>query len=147
MKQTTVATYLVLSCWITVPTAQQPEPAHNVFVMTGCLERGTAPSAFRLTRAAPVGQTPPPPTTSSATDADVYELQATSSVSELGLSSERLQPEVGTRVQMTIRPVEAAPTSSASSRSASENTREKPAESPRPRYTVIAIERIADSCK
>jgi hypothetical protein len=66
-------------------------------------------------------------------------------VSELGLSSEKLLPEAGTRVQVTIRPIEA--TSPAPSPSRPAGGAEKPAESPRQRYTVITLERLADSCK
>jgi hypothetical protein len=152
MKLMTLATSLVLTCWIAEPGAQRtPEPtnqpAHNVFLLTGCLERGTAPTAFRLTGASPVGQAPPRPTTSaaSAETEGVYELQAASSVSELGLSSEKLLPEAGTRVQVTIRPIEA--TSPAPSPTRPAGGAEKPAESPRQRYTVITLERLADSCK
>ena len=152
MNHTTLATSLALTCWIAAPAAQrtQPatnEPAHNVFVVTGCLERGSQPSTFQLTRASAVGQLPPRPSTSTTTkDEDLYELQATSSVSEQGLSNEKLQPEVGTRVEMTIRPIEAA-TSAAPPQTASTNAAAKPAESARQRYTVIKFERLADSCK
>ena len=153
MKQMTLATSLLVACAITTPAAQRTqaptnEPAHNVFVLTGCLERGDTPTAFRLTRASAVGQLPPRPSTSAAAtkpEDDVYELQATSSVSEQGLSREKLQPEVGTRVEMTIRPVEAA--LPAPPKPAATNAGEKPIESPRQRYTVIKFERLADSCK
>ena len=149
MNQTTFAMCLVLSCGFTTLAAQRTEaptnqPAHNVFVMTGCLERASAPSAFRLTRAAAVGQAPPRQT-SPDVESDVYELQATTSVSEQGFSNEKLQPEVGTRVEVTIRPVEAA--LPAPAQPAATNAAEKPAESPRQRYTVIKLERLAGSCK
>jgi len=148
-----VATGLVLACSIAAPAAQQRtqapanEPAHKVFVLTGCLERGDTPTAFRLTRASAIGQPPPRPTPSAAVTKteDVYELQATSSVSEQGLSSEKLLPEVGRRVETTIRPVEAA--LPAPPQPAATNTAEKPIEAPRQRYTVIKFERLADSCK
>jgi len=151
MKYTTLATSLAVTYWIAAPAAQRTtqtptnEPAHNVYVLTGCLERGDAPTTFRLTRASAVGQTPPRQGASTPTEPDVYELQATSSVSEQGFSSEKLQPEVGTRVELTIRPVEAA--LPAPPRPASTNVAEKPAESPRPRFTVTKLERLADSCK
>jgi hypothetical protein len=153
MTHTTFATGLLLASCIAAPAAQRTqtptnEPAHNVFVLTGCLERGDTPLAFRLTRASAVGQTPPRPSTSAAVtkpEDDVYELQATSSVSEQGLSSEKLQPEVGTRVEMTIRPIETA--LPAPPKPAATNAAEKAAESPRQRYTVIKLERLAGSCK
>lgn len=152
MKLTTFAMSLVLMCLIAAPAAQRSEapanqPAHNVFVLTGCLERVNAPSAFRLTRAAPVGQAPPqssaPAAATDKTD-DVYELQATSSVSEQGLSSEKLLPDVGARVEVTVRPVEM--TSPAPPTSGSTDSAKKPAESPRQRYTVVKINRLANSC-
>ena len=150
MYHTTLATGLALTCWIAAPAAQRTqtaanEPAHNVYVLTGCLERGNSPTAFRLTRASTVGQAPPRQGTSTQTEPDVYEVQAVSSVSEQGFSSEKLQPEVGTRVELTIRPVEAA--LGAPPQPASANAAEKPAESPRPRFSVHKLERLADSCK
>ena len=151
MKRWTLAT-LALPCWIAAPAAQRTqtpatnEPAHNVFVLTGCLERGDTPTAFRLTQASPVGQTPPRPSTSTQTEADVYDLQATSAVSEQGFSSEKLQPEVGKRVEVTIRPVEAALPAPPQPAATNANT-QKPAESPRPRFSVTKLERLTDSCK
>jgi hypothetical protein len=151
MKQTTLATTLALACWIAAPAAQRTqttptdEPAHNVFLLTGCLERGDAPTAFKLTRASAVGQAPPRQGTAASSEPDVYELQAASSVSEQGLNSEKLLPEVGARVELTIRPVEAAlPTPP---RPASTNTAEKPTYVPRPRLTVFKLDRLAGSCK
>ena len=152
MKQMTLAVGLVVTFGITAPVAQRSpapteQPAHQVFVLNGCLERESAPTAFRLTRASAIGQAPPRPSTSAAStqDGDVYELQATTSVSEQGLTSEKLLPEVGARVEMTIRPVEAALSAPPPSRPA--NAADKPAESPRQRYTVIKINRVADSCR
>jgi hypothetical protein len=48
---------------------------------------------------------------------------------------------------MTIRPVEATAGSPTPPQAASPNVEKKPVESPRQRYTVIALERLADSCK
>ena len=152
--KTTFATGLVVACWIaSVPAAAQrtpppaEQPAHNVFVLTGCLERGDGTSAFRLIRASAVGQVPPRSNTSAASadtkNEGVYELQA-ASVSEAGLSREKLQPEVGAKVEVTVRPIEA--TSPAPQRPASADPIEKKIESPRQRYTVIKIDRLANSC-
>ena len=162
MNRTTFVTTLVLTCWITGAIAQRTseppnprtpqtanEPAHNVFVLTGCLEKGDAPTTFRLTRASAVGQTPPranaTPPVSESKGEDAYELQATSSVSEQGLSREQLQAEVGARVEVTIRPVE-APSGSGPLTTAAPAGEKKPAESPRPRYTVVKISRLGGSC-
>jgi hypothetical protein len=153
MKQTTVAAGLMVACAIGTPAAQRTEPptpatepAHNVYLMSGCLERGDAPTSFRLTRAKAVGQAPPRPSASPAwsrQEDEAYELQATSSVSEQGLSSEKLQPEVGRRVEMTIRPVEAV--SAAPSLPVGANPEEKPVRLQR--YTVIKLDRLGDFCK
>jgi hypothetical protein len=151
MNRTTFATSLGLACSITALTAQQRlpppanEPAHNVFVLTGCLQRGEAPASFVLTGASPVGQAPPRASTSPAsTKDDVYELQAVTAVSEQGLNREKLQTDVGARVEATIRPVEMA--SPAPPQSASAETAKKPADVPRQRYTVVKLNRLADSC-
>jgi hypothetical protein len=157
MKHTTFALSLVVVSWVTAaahqapqPRAPQPrnEPAHNVFVLTGCLEKGEAPSSFRLTRASAIGQAPPrsnaTPTTESKGE-EAYELQATSSVSEQGLSREQLQTDVGARVEVTIRPVE-APSGAPPLTTAAPAGEKKPAESPRPRYTVVKISRLDGSC-
>jgi hypothetical protein len=85
-----------------------------------------------------------PPPASPDGDGNAYELQATSSVSEQGLNNEKLLPEVGTRVQLTIRPVEG--TLPAPPRSLTPSVADKPAETPRPRYTVVALERLDGKC-
>ena len=154
MKSTVFAISLALACGITTAAAQRTpdpksEPAHNVFVLTGCLERGDAPSSFRLTRASAIGQAPPrtntAPVTTDAKDENAYELQATSAVSEQGLSREQLQTDVGARVEVNIRPVEAtSPAPPLTTSSAA--IEKKPTESPRPRYTVVKLTRLGDSC-
>ena len=162
MNRTTLATTVILTCWIGAAAAQRTteppnprtpqtanEPAHNVFVLTGCLEKGDAPTTFRLTRASAVGQTPPrtnaTPPAIETTGEDAYELQATSSVSEQGLSRDQLQAEVGARVEVTIRPVE-APAGSPPLTTAAPAGEKKPTDSPRPRYTVVKISRLGGSC-
>jgi hypothetical protein len=156
MKQTVLAMSLAMACGIitsaaaqrTLPDSQN-EPAHNVFVLTGCLERGDAPSTFRLTRASSTGQLPPranaTPRAADAKDENAYELQPKSSVSEEGLSQEQLQADVGGRVEVTIRPVEAS-AATAPLTTSSTVTEKKPTESPRQRYTVIKLARVGGSC-
>jgi hypothetical protein len=154
MKQTVLAMSVAMAFGVTSAAAQQAadsknEPAHNIFVLTGCLERGDAPSSFRLTRASSTHQLPP---RSNATvpakdgkDEDAYELKAKSSVSEEGLSEEQLQTDIGARVEVTIRPVEAA-AGAAPLTTSSTAAEKKPTESPRQRYTVIKLARIDGSC-
>jgi hypothetical protein len=146
---------VLLACWIVTPSAAQQtpdttkEPAHNVFVLTGCLEGGAAASAFKLTGASAVGQpprpTPPGPSSAGATagTTSVYELQPISSISEQGINREGLQTHVGKRVEVTVRPVEAPATTPSSGSTA---TKVKPEEQAPQRYTVIKIGRLADSC-
>jgi hypothetical protein len=145
---------LAMACGVTSAAAQQTpqsrnEPAHNVFVLTGCLERGDAPSSFRLTRATSTGQLPPrsnaTPPAKDAKDDDAYELKAKSSVSEEGLREEQLETDVGARVEVTIRPVEAA-AAAAPLTTSSTAAEKKPTQSPRQRYTVIKLARIDGSC-
>jgi hypothetical protein len=152
MNHMILAASLVLASSMTAAAQRAPqptnEPAHNVFVLNGCLERGDAPSSFRLTRASAIGQAPPRSNATPATDSkdeNAYELQATSSVSEQGLSREQLQTDVGARVEVTIRPVEAA-SGAIPLTTSSEAGQKKVPESPRPRYTVVKIARLDGSC-
>jgi len=154
MNHTVLAMSLAMACGVTSAAAQRTpdpknEPAHNVFLLTGCLERGDAPSSFRLTRASSTGQLPPrlnaTPPAADAKDEDAYVLQPKSSVSEEGLSQEQLQTDVGARVEVTIRPVEAT-AASAPLTTSSTAAEKKPTESPRQRYTVIKLARIGGSC-
>lgn len=151
MKQMTFAVGLALAwCAATLAGQQaaappnQAEPAHKVYVVTGCLERGLAPTAFRLTRASAVGQVAPP-ASPDGEGGNAYDLQATSSVSEQGFNNEKLLPEVGRRVEVTIRPVEGA-ASPAPPRPATPSAAERPVDTPRPRYTVVMLERVAGKC-
>ena len=154
MKQTVLAMSLAMACGVTSAAVQRTpdsknEPAHNVFVLTGCLERGDAPSSFRLTRASATGQLPPrsnaTPLVRDAKDEDAYELHAASSGSEQGLSQEQLQADVGARVEVTIRPIEAA-TGAAPLTTSSTAAEKKPSESPRKQYTVVKLARVGGSC-
>ena len=155
MKRTVLAMSLAMACGIITSAAvqrtpdSQNEPAHNVFVLTGCLEQGDAPSTFRLTRASSTGQLPPranaTPPVKDAKDENAYELQAATSVSEQGLNREQLQTDVGARVEVTIRPIEAA-AAAAPLTTSSSATEKKPTDSPRQRYTVIKLARVGGSC-
>ena len=155
MKRTVLAMSLAMACGIITSAAvqrtpdSQNEPAHNVFVLTGCLEQGDAPSTFRLTRASSTGQLPPranaTPPVKDGKDGNAYELQAATSVSEQGLNREQLQTDVGARVEVTIRPIEAA-AAAAPLTTSSSATEKKPTDSPRQRYTVIKLARVGGSC-
>jgi hypothetical protein len=141
MKPILSGTAILLACSALTLTAQQrnevkQEPAHKVFVMSGCLESSEAGAPFKLTRAAVVGQGAAPPSQ------DAYELQPIVNFTEQGLKREELQSHVGRQVEVTIRPVEVttpAPPLPADSKV-------RPQEVPSPRYTVSKIGRLAESC-
>ena len=85
------------------------EPAHKVYVLTGCLERGSAStSVFQLADSTPVGQAPPadPSNADAADEARSYGLLPVSTVSEQGINRETLESHVGSRVEVTVRPGE-----------------------------------------
>jgi len=126
------------------------EPAHNVYVMSGCLERGSAPtSLFKLADAIPVGQGPP--TDPSNRDAEggagtrTYDVLPVSSVSEQGVNRETLEGHVGNRVEVTVRPVETS--TATSTTSTSSNTSAKVEKSTPRRYTVVKISKVPGSCR
>jgi len=129
------------------PQAQTPpsEPAHKVFVLTGCLAGNPPTTGFKLTGAVPVGQQVPPDRSPASPDAkDVYELQPTSGLSEQGIGRAELQTHVGKKVEVTVRPVEVSPGPSPSSSAATPTAK---AEEPAPqRYTVSKITSLPGSC-
>ena len=131
--------------WIAALSAQQQpapskEPAHKIYLVSGCLEGGSeSTSAFKLTGAKNIGQVPPPSaasTTKSGTDT-VYELQPVLSVSEQGINREGLQSHVGKRVEVTIRPIEVPP--APPSPAAAPGIAAKPEQPAPQRYTAVKI--------
>ena len=129
-------------------SAQQPpepksEPAHKVYVLTGCLTGGPAPTGpYKLTGAAAVGQAPAEGKPGASVK-DEYELLPTTGVVEQGLGREELQKHVGKKVEVTVRPVEVAPAKSSSS--AATTSTAKPEEPPQ-RYTVTKIQALTTAC-
>ena len=151
MTGMTIGTVLLM-WWIAALAAPQapgstPEPAHKVYVLTGCLEAADATSPFRLTGASTVGELAPPRATTAQSKSEtpeMYLLQPVSGVGEQGITRERLQSHVGARVEVTVRPVEVLP--SVPPTGAASTSKDKPQETA-PRYTVIKIDRrAADSC-
>jgi hypothetical protein len=139
---------LIVCCVMTLSAQRTPapaqQPAHNVYVLTGCLEDGTPEIPFKLTGSTSVGEPPPARASKEPGAAGVYTLQPISSVGEQGVNREALQSHVGKRVEVTIRPVEVSPLTSSST--AATDTKAKPDEQAPRRYTVIKINRLADSC-
>ncbi len=126
--------------------APQKEPAHKIFLLTGCLTSGgpaeTAP--FKLTGAVPVGQAPPAQSAASPDAKNVYELLPVSGLTEQGIARAELQTHVGKKVEVTLRPVEVVPGPSSSSSSTTSTA--KPEEAAPQRYTVSKITSVAGSC-
>jgi hypothetical protein len=122
------------------------EPAHKVFVLTGCLAVNPPPTnVFKLTGAVPVGQQVLPERGSANPGVkDEYELLPTSGLTEQGIGREELQTHVGKKVEVTVRPIEVSPGPSPSASSATPTAK---AEEPAPqRYTVSKITSLAGSC-
>ena len=151
MRSIVLATGVVVMLQVAASLAQQlppNEPAHKVYVMSGCLERGSAAtSVFKLADATSVGQMPPtdPSNTEVADGTRSYEVLPVSSVSEQGINRETLESHVGGRVEVTVRPVE---TSSAASTTGTSNTTAAKVEQSTPRrYTVVKISKVPGSCQ
>ena len=152
MRPIVFATGVVLILQVAASLAQQSppnEPAHKVYVITGCLERASAStSVFTLADATAVGQAPPGDP--SNTDAEAaagtrsYDLLPVSSVSEQGISRETLESHAGNRVEVMVRPVE---TASAAATSTPSTTAPKVEKSTPRRYTVVKIGKVPGSCQ
>jgi len=159
MRSIVLVTGVVLILQVAASLAQQSpsppnEPAHKVYVMTGCLERGSAQtSVFQLVDASSVG--PMPPTDRSNTEVTdgtrSYEVLPVSSVSEQGINRETLESHVGSRVEVTVRPMEApttpSPTTPSTATSTSTTTTAKVEQSSPRRYTVVKISKVPGPCQ
>jgi len=155
MKPIVVGLAVAVSWTIAAPTIAQQvqtpssEPAHKVFVLTGCLTGGPAEtSPFNLTRAEPVGLAPKEGSAASPDAKNEYELIPTTGLTEQGIARAEMLTHVGKRVEVTVRPVEvvAGPSPSSSSSSPVASTA-KPQEAAPQRYTVTKIKALADSCQ
>jgi hypothetical protein len=154
MKTISFATGVGLILQIAAASAQQGapnEPAHKVHVISGCLRHSSAAtSIFTLTDATVIGQ--PLPADPSNADADVgagprsYDVVPVSSVSEQGINRETLESHVGSRVEVTVRPIEAAQAPSTTT-STSKATAAKIDESLPRRYTAVTINKVLGSCE
>ena len=152
MKPIIVGLALAFGGVIAVPAAAQQaqappkEPAHKIFVLTGCLMGGgpAETAAFKLTGGTWVGQAPPERSSTSPEAKDVYELLPTVGLTEQGIARAELQKHVGQKVEVTVRPVEVAPGPSQSSTSAASTA--KPELATPQRYTVSKIKSLTASC-
>lgn len=130
---------------------QQNEPAHNVYVLSGCLESGAAPaSGFKLVDAMPIGQAPPTDPAKRESDRAAgtpsYDLLPVTSVSEQGVSRETLESHTGSRVEVTVRPVEPSVAPSTTTARTPDTTAAKVEQSTPRRYTVVKIGKVSGNC-
>ena len=133
--------------------ATPPAPAHNTFVLAGCLEapaRGAAP--FRLTDAQPVGQAPPfGPTPAAksgapATTKPGFLLQPTSGLHQSGVDADVLKTHVGQRVEVTVRPPETVAAAPAPATGASAASPSGPAPDAPQLLSVTSIKSVPGTC-
>lgn len=133
------------------PSTKAAEPAHNVFVLTGCIKEGSeATPTFKLTDASSIGQ--PVPGRAASADAvgtsgqkTSYELRPVSGLNAQGLDANALKAHLNERVELVARPIEApAPAPSASLAQAQTA---KPAEPAPERFSVTEIKRVLGTCR
>ena len=155
MKKTVIGSAVALAWCVAAPFAQQQPaptpkaaPAHNVFVLTGCLRAGAeATATFKLTEASSIGQPTPGEATKGravGTQKASFELRPVSGVDAQGMDADALKAHLGQRVEATVRPVEspaAAPTAGLVGVQAA-----KPIEPAVERFTVTAIKRVSGTC-
>lgn len=124
--------------------ASSDQPAHKVFVLSGCLVGNPGASdTFKLTGAVPTGQAPPERPAPSTEPKDTYVLLPTTGLTEQGIPRAEMESYVGKKVEATVRPVELAPGPSSSSSAPPSEKLDDPAP---PRYTVTKIKALQDSC-
>jgi len=162
MKHSLLASAIVtigIAACVAVPYAQEQRapapataPAHNVFVMTGCLmAHAKEPTAtFKLTDAESVGQPPPgrageAGAVGTSGQKATYELRPVSGVSAQGMDAEALKAHVGHRVEVVVRPIE-SPAPAAPSAGLAPAQTAKPHEPAPERFTVTEIKRAVGRC-
>src|SRR5687767_6483762 len=157
MKKTVLGSAVAVAWSVAAPFAQQQPaptpkaaPAHNVFVLTGCLKAtADATATFKLTDASSIGQATPagaaePGAVGTSGQKASYELRPVSGVNAQGMDADALKAHVGQRVEVIVRPVEspaAAPTSGlVGSQSA------RPIQPAPERFSVTSIKRAIGTC-
>lgn len=142
---------------VAAPSAQQqpaptptPKPAHNVFVLTGCLEAGDAPATFKLTDASSIGHAPP----AAAAEAGAvgtsgrkasYLLRPVSGVNAQGMNEAALKAHVGKRVEVIVRPIESPAPAPAPTGGLVGVQAARP-EPPPERFSVTEFKRVMGGC-
>jgi len=157
MKKDVLASVIVVAWCVAAPTAQQQQPvqtsatppAHNVFVLTGCLGAADTPATFKLTDASFIGQAPP----GEAAEAGAvgtsgqkasYLLRPASGVSAQGMKEDAIKAHVGQRVEAMVRLIESPPPAPATG--PVEAQAAKPMERTAPSFSVSEIRRVIGTC-
>ena len=158
MKRIVFGIAVVVACGVAVPLAQQPAPtpkatpAHNVFVLTGCLTAGTdATTTFKLTDASSIGPSAPggkaePRAVGTSGEKASYELRPVSGLTAQGLDVDELKAHVGHRVEVVVRPIEAAAAASSPATTTGPVESAKPIEPTPERFTVTELKRVVGRC-
>jgi hypothetical protein len=155
MKKTVLVIAVATTWCVAGPFAQQQPgptpkeaPAHNVFMLTGCLKAGAdAAAGFKLTDATSIGQAPPAGAAAAVGTSGQkpsYELRPVSGVNAQGKDADALKAHVGQRVEVVVRPVEspaATPTGGLAGIQAA-----KPIEPEPMRFSVTEIKRVTGTC-
>ena len=153
MKKTVLGSAVAVAWCVAAPFAQQqptpkPTPAHNVFVLTGCLEAGAkATATFKLTDASSIGQATPagvaePGAVGTSGQKASYEPRPVSGVNAQGMNADALKTHLGQRVEVIVRPIEspaAAPTGGLVGAA-------RPIEPALERFSVTSIKRVLGTC-
>ena len=155
MKKTVFGSAVVVAWCVAAPTAQQQPPpspttppAHNVFVLTGCVTAGDAAATFKLTDASSIGQAPPGAAEAAAVGTSgqkaSYLLRPVSGVNAQGLKEDALTAHLGQRVEAVVRPSE--PPAPAATAGLAGVQGAKPIE-PKPElFSVTEIRRVIGTC-
>jgi hypothetical protein len=131
------------------PAVASETPAHNVFVLTGCVKAGDTAATFKLTDASSIGQAPPggaaePAAVGTSGQKASYLLQPVSGVNAQGMNEDALKAHMGKRVEAVVRPVESPAPARADGLVAAESAR--PTAPARERFTVTEIKRVIGGC-
>jgi hypothetical protein len=156
MKKAVLGSAVVVTWCVVAPTAQQQQPvptpktpAHNVFVLTGCVEAGDAPATFKLTGAVFIGPAPPAGAAEAGSvgtsgQKASYLLRPVSGVNAQGMKEDALKAHVGQRVEAVVRPIESPPLAPAAAVVGVQPA--KPVEFAPESFSVTEIRRVIGPC-
>ena len=157
MRKTVLAGVTLVAWFVAAPTAQQQNPvqpastapAHNVFVLTGCLGATEAPTTFKLTNASFIGQAPPTGAAEAGAvgtsgEKGSYLLRAAAGVNAQGMKEDALKAHVGERIEAIVRLIEAPAPAPAAGAAGVQVA--KPIERVPESFSVTEIRRVIGAC-